>query len=93
MTAGKVAGTAVVDERSVMRVWTVRHARARFGEFLEASLTQGPQSVTRRGIEVAVLVPVAQWRRLQHGAQPSLKELLLAAEPRAERLAPPRRRR
>ena len=75
-----------------MRIWPVQDAKARFSEFLEASLTQGPQLVTRRGVEAAVLVPVAQWRRLQQGAQRSLKELLLASEPRAERLAPPRRR-
>jgi prevent-host-death family protein len=76
-----------------MRAWPVQDAKARFSEFLEASLTQGPQLVTRRGVEAAVLVPVAQWRRLQEGAQRSLKELLLAAEPRVERLAPARRRR
>ena len=40
--------------------------------------------VTRREEEAAVLVPVAEWRRLQRSARPTLKELLLAEAPRAE---------
>lgn len=76
-----------------MTSWQVQDAKARFSEFLEASLTAGPQIVTRRGVETAVLVPIAQWRRLERAARPSLKELLLAPEPRTDDLVPPRRRR
>jgi antitoxin Phd len=65
-----------------MRSWPVQQAKARFSEFLEASLQEGPQLVTRRGVEAAVLVPIAQWHRLQLSARPSLKELLLAPKPR-----------
>lgn len=75
-----------------MRAWQVQDAKARFSEFLEASLKEGPQVVTRRGVEAAVLVPVDEWRRLQKAARPTLKELLLAAAPRAEIRVPPRRR-
>ena len=39
-----------------MRTWQVQDAKARFSEFLEASRKDGPQIVTRRGIEAAVLV-------------------------------------
>ncbi|TAL78361.1 MAG: type II toxin-antitoxin system Phd/YefM family antitoxin [Beijerinckiaceae bacterium] len=60
-----------------MSVWPVQDAKARFSEFLEACLKQGPQLVTKRGVEAAVLVPVSEWRRLQQAARPSLKELLL----------------
>lgn len=67
-----------------MRAWAVQDAKARFSELLEASLTEGPQLVTRRGAEAAVLVPVAEWRRLQRSARPSLKELLLVDVARAE---------
>ncbi|MCH9019406.1 MAG: type II toxin-antitoxin system Phd/YefM family antitoxin [Proteobacteria bacterium] len=76
-----------------MRTWQVQDAKARFSEFLEASLKEGPQLVTRRGVEAAVLVPVEDWRRLQRSALPSLKELLLADAPRAEFAVPPRGRR
>jgi prevent-host-death family protein len=57
--------------------WPVQDAKARFSEFLEASLKEGPQVVTRRGVEEAVLVPMAEWRRLKQGARPSVKEWLI----------------
>ena len=71
--------------------WQVQDAKARFSELLEASLTDGPQIVNRRGVETAVLVPFEEWRRLQSSARPTLKELLLAEAPRAEIPVPPRR--
>ena len=75
-----------------MRTWQVQDAKARFSEFLEASLKEGPQVVTKRGIETAVLVPVDEWRRLHKAARPTLKELLMADAPRAEIPVPPRGR-
>ncbi len=75
-----------------MRTWQVQDAKARFSEFLEASLKEGPQLVTKRGVEAAVLVPVEEWQRLQRAARPTLKELLLADAPRAEFPVPPRGR-
>jgi antitoxin Phd len=73
-----------------MSTWPVQDAKARFSEFLDACLAEGPQLVTRRGAEAAVLVPVDEWRRLQASARPSLKQLLLADEPRAELVLPAR---
>jgi prevent-host-death family protein len=75
-----------------MASWQVQDAKARFSEFLDASLKKGPQVVTRRGVEMAVLVPIAEWRRLQKAARPSLKDLLLGAAPRFEDVAPERGR-
>lgn len=66
-----------------MQAWPVQDAKARFSEFLEACTHEGPQMVTKRGVETAVLVPVAQWWRLL-GAQPSLKTLLLCDEARMD---------
>jgi prevent-host-death family protein len=60
-----------------MSTWPVQDAKARFSEFLQACLTNGPQLVTKRGQEAAVLVPVSQWRQLQASSQPSLKQVLL----------------
>ena len=62
-----------------MRTWQVRDAKARFSEFLEACLEEGPQVVTKRGVEAAVLVPVEQWRRLQK-ATPSNAEAAVARQ-------------
>jgi len=68
----------------------VQEAKARFSEFLEAALTDGPQIVTRRGVEAAVLLPIEEWRALQRAARPTLKQLLLGAGPRFENLVPRR---
>ena len=59
-----------------MHVWPVQDAKARFSEFLDACITEGPQIVYRRGAEVAVLVPIGEWRRLHAAARPSLKQKL-----------------
>jgi len=74
-----------------MKKWRVQDAKARFSELLETCIVDGPQMVTRRGAEAAVLVPVEQWRRLQAAARPSLKQLLLSDLGRTEVLAPRRR--
>ncbi len=73
-----------------LQSWPVQDAKARFSEFLDACLAQGPQMVTRRGAEAAVLVPVDEWRRLTAAARPSLKALLLQADARTPALTPPR---
>ena len=73
-----------------MHTWPVQDAKARFSEFLDACLAEGPQMVTRRGAEAAVLVPVQEWRRMQSAARPSLKRLLLSDQARADMVVPPR---
>jgi prevent-host-death family protein len=73
-----------------MASWQVQDAKARFSAFLDASIKKGPQVVTRRGVETAVLVPIEEWNRLQRAARPSLKALLLAPEARFENLLPER---
>jgi antitoxin Phd len=70
--------------------WAVQDAKARFSEFLDACLSDGPQIVTRRGTETAVLLPLEEWHRLQKAARPTLKELLLSGDGRVAELAPPR---
>ena len=70
--------------------WPVQDAKARFSELLDTCIAQGPQMVTKRGAEAAVLVPVAQWRRLQSSARPSLKALLMSDEGRGELVLPKR---
>jgi len=76
-----------------MKSWPVQDAKARFSELLDTCLREGPQIVTRRGSDAAVLVPVEEWRRLQKAAKPSLKELLLTDHARGELNLPERGRR
>ena len=73
-----------------MKIWQVQDAKARFSELLEDCLKDGPQLVTRRGVDAAVLVPVHEWKRLSDNARPTLKALLLADAARTD-LALPRR--
>jgi antitoxin Phd len=76
-----------------MGIWPVQDAKARFSEFLDTCLEDGPQIVSRRGAEAAVLVPIGQWRKLQAASQPSLKDLLLSDIARADLDIPARGRR
>ena len=71
--------------------WQVQTAKARFSEPIEKTVAEGPQIVTRRGVETAVVAPIGLWRNRERGAKPNLKEVLLSPEPRSESLAAPRR--
>ena len=73
------------------RKWPVQDAKSKFSEFLDTTLAEGPQIVTKRGVETAVLLPIEQWRRMEQMTRPNLKELLLTSEARTEELTPPRR--
>ena len=70
-----------------MKAWPVQDAKARFSEMLEACLTEGPQLVTKRGSDAAVLVPIEEWRR-QRGARPhgAVLDWLQSVDPRLLRL-------
>jgi prevent-host-death family protein len=72
--------------------WQVQDAKAKFSEFLNACLSQGPQIVTRRGEQAAVLVPIEVWNQLKDNARPTLKSLLLASGPRVDLELPERGR-
>jgi prevent-host-death family protein len=72
--------------------WKVQDAKARFSEMLDASIERGPQIVTRRGVEEAVLVPIEQWRTLSARPRLTLKEWLLAPGARTENLVPARKK-
>jgi prevent-host-death family protein len=67
-----------------VRVWPVQDAKARFSELLETCLREGPQVVTKRGADAAVLVPMTDWQRMKRANKPTLKELLLSDNARGE---------
>jgi antitoxin Phd len=74
-----------------MTSWQLQDAKARFSDFLNAAIEKGPQVVTRRGVEAAVLVPIEEWQRLQRTRQSGIKDLLLSG-PRFRDLLSPRRK-
>lgn len=67
-----------------MNVWPVQDAKSRFSELLDTCVTEGPQLVTRRGEETAVLVSITEWNRLHHHARATLKNLLLSDDNRVD---------
>ena len=58
--------------------WQIQEAKARFSELVDRTLKEGPQTVTRHGKPVAVLVPVDEYRRLRTGGR-TFKALLASA--------------
>jgi antitoxin Phd len=73
-------------------VWQVYDAKARFSELLDTALKDGPQVVTRRGVETAVLVPIDEWKRLKDGTKRSNVDPLLDPNGPHDLYIPPRRR-
>ena len=73
-----------------MKSWPVQDAKARFSEMLDVCLRDGPQLISRRGVDAAVLVPLKDWQSLKRAAKPTLKELLLADAARGELNVPER---
>lgn len=57
-------------------LWQVQEAKQRFSELLRAAQSDGPQIVTRHGEEIAVMIDIAEYRRLR-GDVADLKEVLL----------------
>jgi antitoxin Phd len=73
-----------------MKEWPVQDAKARFSEFLDTCLRDGPQLVTRRGEKAAVLVPVEDWERLNRTKPMDIKEWLMTDFARGDLDLPPR---
>jgi prevent-host-death family protein len=70
--------------------WAVQDAKAKFSELLNACLEEGPQVVTKRGHEAAVLITIKEWNALKNLARPSLKMLLLSDEAKGDLILPKR---
>ena len=45
-------------------VWTLQDAKNRFSELVDRALQEGPQTITRRGSETAVLLSIDAFRDL-----------------------------
>ena len=56
--------------------WQVQEAKQRFSEVLRAAENEGPQTITRHGEEVAVVIDIDEYRRLTRPKK-DLKEVLL----------------
>lgn len=45
------------------QTWTVAQAKAKFSEVIDRAMTEGPQTVTRKGRTAVVVVDAAEWQR------------------------------
>ena len=44
-------------------IWTVAEAKAKFSEIIERAMSEGPQTITRKGRTAAVIVGAEEWER------------------------------
>jgi prevent-host-death family protein len=57
--------------------WQVQDAKQRFSELIRRAHSDGPQVVTRHGEEIAVVIDIADYRRLK-GETAEFKDYLRA---------------
>jgi prevent-host-death family protein len=43
--------------------WTVAEAKAKFSEIIDRAISEGPQTITRRGRTAVVVVGAEEWQR------------------------------
>ena len=60
-----------------MAVWQVQDAKARLSEVIARASSEGPQTITRHGVERAVVLSIETYRRLA-GRTPDFKAYLLS---------------
>ena len=52
------------------RTWQLQEAKNKFSEVVEEALKHGPQVITKRGVETAIVLSYAEYRKLQLAQQP-----------------------
>lgn len=75
-----------------MAKWQLQDAKSRFSELIDDTLEKGPQVVTRRGVDTAVVVSIDEWKKLKDEKRVTWKEVLLGDGPRFEIPLPKRGR-
>jgi prevent-host-death family protein len=71
--------------------WSVAEAKARLSELLDHAISDGPQVITRRGREIAIVVSAEEWHK-KSSRSGSLAEFLAASPLRDSGLEVGRRR-
>lgn len=72
-----------------MATWQLQEAKAKLSEVIDSAESSGPQVITRRGVEAAVVVPIEQWRKMQKKRKRTLLEVLQSG-PQFDLQIPPR---
>jgi prevent-host-death family protein len=56
--------------------WQIQEAKQKFSEVVDRAIDDGPQTITRRGEEVAVVVGIEEFRRMT-GERQDFRDFLL----------------
>lgn len=59
-----------------MGTWALQDAKAKLSEVVETAKREGPQIITRRGVEEVAVVPIDQWRQMNRKGKGALLEAL-----------------
>lgn len=65
-----------------MAKWQLQEAKAKFSKIVDDAVEKGPQIVTRRGVDIAVVISFGEWQRSRGDGRPTLKDVLLGEGPR-----------
>jgi prevent-host-death family protein len=57
----------------MVRSWQLQEAKNRLSEVIERALKEGPQIITRRGVETAVVLSLADYKKLSLGRKRLIK--------------------
>ncbi len=50
-----------------MKSWPLQDAKAKFSAVVNKAITDGPQTVTRRGLDVVVIVSIEKFQEMSYG--------------------------
>ena len=59
-----------------MSSWALQDAKAKLSELVDTAKRDGPQIITRRGVDEVAVVPIEQWKCIGCMAKPTLLEVL-----------------
>lgn len=60
-----------------MAQWQLQEAKQKLSRVVDLAVSEGPQTITRHGNAVAILVSIEEYRRLREADRPTLKDVLL----------------
>jgi antitoxin Phd len=72
--------------------WQLQEAKNKFSELIDRAMSEGPQVITRHGVEVVVVMPIAGYKKLM-APKKRLGDFLLDSPLRSSELCIERDRR
>ncbi|WP_375449603.1 type II toxin-antitoxin system Phd/YefM family antitoxin [uncultured Devosia sp.] len=65
-----------------MATWQVQQAKSRLSEVIEKAQNEGPQTITKHGVDVAVVLSIDEYQRLSGQKKRTLVDHLLLFGPK-----------